>query len=486
MQAMNRTLIRNASIVTMDDALGELPSGDILIEGDAIVAVASSVGSSAGSSAGSSIAPADAVVVNATGMIAIPGLVNSHIHTWEIALRGIGSDWVGSRDYFGTLHGNLTHRFEAEDNRIVNLAGALSQIDGGTTTVFDWCHNLRYPEMSDAAIDGLEASGIRAVFGHGTAKPMFQDKSAKSFTEIGQPRDEVRRLRTGRLASDQARITMALAILGPDWSTYEVTESDIRLAREYGLINSAHTYGRPGKRVAPDGMWRLQKAGLLGPDHNLVHGNCLADDELKMIIDAGCSISATCIAEMMNCEYPALLGRVERFGGTPAIGTDVDPYCNASMLAEMRRCFFHQRELDNAAAARAGRHPLPAHATTTRAVLRWATMGGARALRLNHRIGSITPGKQADIVLVRANDLNLFPALPGGDPVHTVVMNAETSNIDSVMIAGQFVKRQGRLVFPELRLRQLHAELLAVRERVMARGSYAYRPAEAGERIFSI
>jgi 5-methylthioadenosine/S-adenosylhomocysteine deaminase len=471
---MTRTLIKDASVVTMDDSLGDLPRGDILVEDDRIVAVAPSIDAS------------EALVVNAAGMIAIPGFVNSHIHTWEIALRGIGADWVSSRDYFGTLHGNLTHRFEAPENRVVNLAGALAQIDGGTTTIFDWCHNLRHPDMSDAAIDGLEASGIRAVFGHGTAKPMYEDKSAgKSYTEIGQPRAEVHRLRTGRLASDDRLVTMALAILGPDWSTYEVAESDIRLAREYGLMNSAHTYGRPGKRVAPDGMWRLQKAGLLGPDHNVVHGNCLDDDELRMIIDAGCSTSATCIAEMMNCEYAALLGRVERFGGMPAIGTDVDPYFNASMLAEMRRCFYQQRELDNVAAARAGRHPPAAHATTTRSVLRWATMGGARALRMDHRIGSLTPGKQADLVLVRTDDLNMFPSLPGGDPVHAVVMSAETANIDSVMVAGRFLKRHGRLSCPGPALRQLKAELLGVRERVMARGGYAYRPAAAGERIYA-
>jgi cytosine/adenosine deaminase-related metal-dependent hydrolase len=188
---------------------------------------------------------------------------------------------------------------------------------------------------------------------------------------------------------------------------------------------------------------------------------------------------------MMNCEYPALLGRVERFGGMPAIGTDVDPYFNASMLAEMRRCFYQQRELDNVAAARAGRHPPAAHATTTRSVLRWATMGGARALRMDHRIGSLTPGKQADLVLVRTDDLNMFPSLPGGDPVHAVVMSAETANIDSVMVAGRFLKRHGRLSCPGPALRQLKTELLGVRERVMARGGYAYRPVAAGERIYA-
>jgi cytosine/adenosine deaminase-related metal-dependent hydrolase len=247
-------------------------------------------------------------------------------------------------------------------------------------------------------------------------------------------------------------------------------------------MNSAHTFGRAGKRKTPDGMYRLQQAGLLGPDHNVVHGNCLPDDELKMIIDAGCSISATCMAEMLNCEQPALLGRVEKFGGLPSIGTDVDPYFAASMLAEMRRCFLHQRELDNRLLAAQGRYPAQHHATTTRSALKWATLGGARALRLEKKIGSLTPGKQADIVLIRANDLNLFPSLPLGDPVHTVVMNTETANVDTVLIAGTIAKRHGKLAYPERKIRALKAQLLAVRERVMQAGDYVYKPAPPGAR----
>ena len=468
---MTRTLIKNGSVVTLDAKLGDIPGGDILIEDDKIAAV------------GCNLAADGAAVLDATGMVVIPGLVNSHIHTWEIALRGIGADWISSRDYFGTMHSNLTHRFEAPDNYVVNLLGALSQIDGGTTTILDWCHNLRYPEMSDAAIDGLEASGIRAVFGHGTAKPMHQPQDAKPYYEIPQPRDEVRRLRTGRLASDDRLVTMALAILGPDWGTYEVAEADIRLAREYGLINSAHTFGRAGKRKAADGMYRLHRAGLLGPDHNVVHGNCFGDDELKMIIDAGCSTSATCMAEMLNCEKPALLGRVEKLGGLPSIGTDVDPYFAASMLAEMRRCFLHQRELDNRTLFEQGRFPPQYHATTTRSALKWATLGGARALMMEKKIGSLAPGKQADIVLIRANDLNIFPSLPQGDPVHTVVMNTETANVDTVLIAGKVMKRHGKLSFPEQKIRDLKTRLLTIRERVMKAGNYVYQPAPQGARL---
>lgn len=464
---MARILIKNASVVTMDERLGDIAGGDVLVEDDRIAEV------------GRNLAAAGAEVLDATGMVAIPGLVNSHIHTWETSLRGIGSDWVSARDYFTYMHGNLAQRYQAEDNRVANLLGALSQINGGTTTIMDWCHNLTSPEMTDASIDGLVESGIRAVFGHGTAKPIGKE-SAKPYYEIPQPREEIHRLRTGRLSSDDALVTMALAILGPDWGTYEVAEADIRLAREYGIINSAHTFGRKGKRKVPDGMYRLNAAGLLGPDHNVVHGNCFEDDELKMFIDAGCSVSATVMAEMLNCEGTALLGRIEKLGAIPAIGTDVDPYFNASMLAEMRRAFLHQRELDNRALFEQGKYPPAAHATTTRAALRWATIGGARALRMEHRIGSLTPGKQADVVLVRTDSLNMFPAMPAGDPVHAVVMNAESADVDTVLIAGNYAKRNGKLSFPAERLARVKEAVLASRERIMAAGHYVYQPAARG------
>ncbi len=466
---MGRVLIRNGWVITLDDALGDLAGGDVLIEEDRIVAV------------GRHLAAADATVLDATGLIVMPGLINAHIHTWETGLRGIGADWVGARDYFGNVHGNLAQRYEAQDNYVANLLGALSQINGGTTTIFDWCHNLRTPDMTDAALDGLEESGIRAVFGHGTAKPIGRTEP-RPFFEVPQPRSEIHRLRTGRLASNDRLVTLALAILGPDWGTYEVAETDIRLAREYGVINSAHTFGRPGKRMAPDGMYRLQKAGLLGPDHNVVHGNCFDDDELRMIVEAGCSISATVMAEMLNCERPALLGRVEKLGGLPSLGTDVDPYFAASMLAETRRAFLHQRELDNRALAEQRRYPAQQHATTTRSALRWATLGGARALGLEHRIGSLTPGKQADIVLIRATDLNIFPSVPLGDPVQAVVMNAESGNVDTVVIAGRIVKRAGQLTFPGERIDKLRDDLLASRERVMRAGGFVHVPAPPGPR----
>ena len=449
----------------MDRTLGEL-AGDILIEDGRIVAV------------GPRIDAPGADRVDASGMIVIPGLVNAHIHVWEFPLRGIGADWVSGRDYHGNVHGNLAMRFEAEDVYLANLIGALHQINTGTTTVLDWCHVLRDAQMADAALDGLEQAGIRALFARGTAKPPTD--GGTPYWATPYPREEIHRLRTGRLASDEGLITLGMAVLGPDIAEFDVCVQDARLAKEYDLLASAHIWARKGKRRNPDGMWRLQRLGLLGAHYNIAHGNCLEDDELRMVLDAGCSITATDFAEMLNSERVAMLGRVLEHGGFVSLGTDVCPYFNSAMLWELRHAFTHQRENDNRKLHARGAWPAEHHATRTRDALEWATLGGARALRLDDRIGSIAPGKQADLVFVDTRGLNVFAAMPGGDPVHAVVMFAEASDIDSVMIQGRLVKRAGKLVFPEGRLREAKERLLASREVLMRRGNYVYRPNPPG------
>lgn len=464
---MASTLIKGATIVTMDPRIGDVEGGDILIEGDTIAAI------------DHNLSVAGASVVDGRDRIVIPGLVNAHIHTWEYQLRGLGADWVGGRDYFAHVHSNLATRYDARDVYLGNLLGALNQIRNGTTTILDWCHVVRDAEMTDAAIDALEESGIRAVFARGTTKPPARE-GAMPYRKIPFPRQEIHRLRTGRLASDDRLVTLAMAILGPDWGEYDVAAHDIRLAREYGLLNSAHTYGRKGKRVVEDGMPRLAKEGLLGPDHNIAHGNCFSEDELKIVLDAGCTITATCLTEMLNYEQPAMLGRIVKFGATPSLGTDCDPYFNSSMLWVARHAFQHQREMDNRSLREAGAWPADQHATHTRDALSWATLGGAKALRLDAKIGSLTPGRQADLAMIDARGMNIFPALPGGDPAHAVIMYAESADIEHVMVAGRFLKRDGRLVFPAGRLAKLNEELLESRRRMMGDGNYVYRPAPRG------
>src|SRR5262249_33526601 len=153
---MSRMLITGGCVVTMDPQLGELPRGDVLIENGRIAAIAPSLP-----------APDGAEVIDAAGMIVMPGLVNGHLHTWQSALRGIAADWTVAR-YMQAMHRGLATLFRPEDISIANLMGALNQINAGATTLVDWCHNNPTPEHTDAAIDGLAESGIRAVFLHGS------------------------------------------------------------------------------------------------------------------------------------------------------------------------------------------------------------------------------------------------------------------------------------------------------------------------------
>lgn len=465
---MQPILFKNACVLSMDASVGNLENGDVLIENSLIQDV------------GVNLDHPTAKKIDAKNKILMPGLVNAHIHTWEYQLRGIGSDWVGSRDYHNYMHKNLATFYNKEDVYLGNLLGSLNQLRNGTTTIVDWCHIVRDSEMTDAAIAGLDDAGIRAVFARGTVKP--PEKAGEiPFHKLPYPREEIRRLRVGRFASDDQLMTLAMAILGPDWGEYEVAKHDILLAREYGIINSAHTYGRVGSRVVEDGYPRLASEGLLGPDHNIGHGNCFEDDELKLVLDAGCTITATNLTEMLNYEKPAMLGRLIKHGAMPSLGTDCDPYFNSSMLAVARHAFLHQRELDNKSLFKLGHWPTKTqHSTLTSDALYWATMGGAKAFGLDKKIGSITPGKQADLILIDANSWSIFPGLPGGNPAHLVLMYAETADIEMVMINGKIVKSDGKLIFDEKRLQGLNNQLMESRMRIFGSGQFRAVEVERG------
>jgi cytosine/adenosine deaminase-related metal-dependent hydrolase len=188
---MKRVLIRCGWLVTLDPKLGDFKNGELLLNGNRIEAAGRNLGATADET------------IDASDKIVMPGLINAHMHTWETALRGIGSEWL-SADYFKNVHGNLATRYNAEDNYVANLIGALAQIDAGVTTLVDWCHNITSLDMAERAIDGLADSGIRAVFAHGTAKPLSQTEGTPFF-QIPHPRDRVEHLRKGRLASDDPK-----------------------------------------------------------------------------------------------------------------------------------------------------------------------------------------------------------------------------------------------------------------------------------------
>ena len=445
---MAHTLIKGGTVVTMDPRVGDLPRGDVLIENDRIVSIAPSLA-----------APDGAALIDAARMIVMPGLINAHVHTWQSALRGIAADWTVAT-YMQAMHRGLATLFRPQDIQIANLMGALNQINCGSTTLVDWCHNNPTPEHTDAAIDGLAQSGIRAVFLHGSPKP-DPKPGQKHFSEIPMPRGEVERLRKDRFASDDGLVTFGLAILGPYYSVYDVTRADVKLAREFDLIASMHVGG--GTAMTQGGFERLAEENLIGGKFNVVHGNDIAPDVVRAIVERGGMFTVTAEIELQMGSGDPLTGMLMALGSPVSIGSDVEPAARGDMFAAMRVTLQHERNRGiTETLARTGTRPT-AMPVTCRQALEWATINGARMVGLDHRIGSLAPGKQADVILVRADDINMVPV---HDPVASVVMQGGVANVDTVLIAGQVMKRNGKLLCADLDARK--ATLRRSGERILA------------------
>ncbi len=376
---MARTLIRNATIISVDPKVGDFHRGDILIDGSKIVEVAASISAD------------DAEVIDGTNKIAVPGFVDTHRHTWESLLRATGADWTLAQ-YFTGVRVVMGGLYTPDDNYVGNLLGALDALDSGITTLYDWSHNNNSPEHSDASVQGLKDSGMRGVFGYGNSNEEW-------FPPSDKPTDweDLKRVRKEHFASDDGLVTMAVASRGPQFTTLDITEKDFAVARELGLRVTVHV---------GDGLWgmgrpveQMHKRGMLGSDVTYVHCNTIADDEFKIIGDTGGTGSIAPELEMhMGHGLPTAL-RMLANGVQPCISIDVVTTVPGDMFSAMRALISSTRLMVNKTALEEKKivDPLP---LTSRGVLEFATLGGAKACGLDHKIGSLTPGKEADIVLI--------------------------------------------------------------------------------------
>ena len=448
-----RTLISGGTVITVDRALGDIAGADVLIDDGEIVAVGPDLGVS------------DAEVIDATDCLVLPGLVDTHRHTWQALFRNIASDWTLAH-YFTGLHGTLSGLYRPQDTYAANLIGTLEALDSGITTLLDWSHNLNTPEHTDAAIDALIESRSRVVFGHGGGHRHWQPVSS-----LAHPAEDVRRVREGRLSSDEARVTLCLAPRGNQFATMEVTQADWRLADELGIRISCH---------AGDGEWgrnrpiaQLAEHGLLGPTMTFVHCNSLADDELAMMADAGASASVSPDIELqMGHGWPAT-GRLLDAGIRPSLSIDVCCSNGGHLFGTMRATIGTERGFDNAQARERGESSVATMELTCRDVLEFATIEGARACGMDRRIGSLTPGKRADVIVVRADSFGMTPL---NNPVGAFVYNAHPGLVDTVLVDGEVVKRDGVLLGVDAaRVRRLAIES---RDDIMRRAG-----GQAGARI---
>jgi cytosine/adenosine deaminase-related metal-dependent hydrolase len=403
-------------VVSMDPALGDLPRGDVLIEDGRIAAVAGTVDAADA---------ADAEVVDASGKVVLPGFVDTHRHTWQTAFRGIGADWTFDQ-YRAAMHGTLRPHYRPEDVYVGNLLGRIEALDSGVTTMLDWFHCSDRPENADAALQALRDAPGRSLFCY-----------CAGVTDIAP---EIRRVRAQ--LPDEG---MVFGLRGPQVTTMDIVADDVALARELGLRVSVHvgSGGARGRRPIAD----MRDRGLLDDRTTFVHCNGISDDQVAMLADAGCSVSISPDVELkMGFGWPET-GRMLAAGIRPSLSIDDCPSVGGDMFATMRTTFAVQRGLDGG--------------LTARDVVGFATVDGARACGLDARTGSITVGKDADLVLLDAEDPTVFPVT---DPVGTIVTAGHPGLVDSVYVAGEPVKRNGRLLGVDLPA--LRARLLASRDRI--------------------
>ncbi|QCK85674.1 hypothetical protein E8L99_07795 [Phreatobacter aquaticus] len=421
MASPKRTLIRCGHLVTMDGAIGTRRNWELLYVGDRIEAIAERVDQ-----------PWDDVI-DASGMIVMPGLVNMHLHTFQAGFRAIGSEWLAP-DYFRNFYGNAATRFGPEDNYLGTLFGALNQLNNGVTTLADYCHNVRTLEQAERSVDALVDAGIRAVFIHGDGLREPALPGALPARRL-HPRERVEALQRSRFATP-GRVTLALGIAGPHWADWEASLANVRLARDLGLIASSHVTRPHAAAIVPDGYDRLAAMGLLGPDHNLVHCNHLTADELGRLLDAGCTVTATTTNEFHDYPSDSALRKVMDRGHRPSLGVDVEAMVSGDLWREMQTALLFARN-------EGLRHGRPDAMIPVKTALGWVTAAGAQALMMEGAIGVLKPGAKADIVLLRAGDLNLFPV---HDPVFSIVEQAHAGNVDTVIVDGVTRKRDGRLL----------------------------------------
>lgn len=420
-------LIRGAHILSMDAQIGELPLGDILVEGGAIRAIAPSIAP-----------PPGAFIVDGAGRIALPGMVNGHIHLAQTMQRGISTEHSFG-GYFQTIVLRHSNRMTPADVRLADEAGALEQMAAGVTTVMDWSRETMSPDHADSALEGLTAAGIRAVLAYTTPPiPQGGDAAAINARMMAHARGLIARAQGGMVA-------IWTCLQGPDFLPLPPALADMRRLAELGVPIAIHTGAAIYANRKPTLLKDLDAAGLLNDRLQIVHSNHHPDDEYKLAADRGVMLCSTPEVEMrMGHGHPAMF-KAAAAGMKVSVGTDIPSMVGGGILPQLRVAMAAEMHRINVANIANGQ-PVPnPPAITARQMLEFATIGGARALGLDRVTGSLTPGKRADLLLVRADSALTAPV---SDAAGLVLLQASAGDIDTVLVDGRIVKQGGRLTAP--------------------------------------
>ncbi|TGG94104.1 amidohydrolase [Natronospirillum operosum] len=414
-----RTLIRGGAVMSMDPRVGDFATGDVLLEGNRILEV------------GPSIDAGDAAIIDARGKIVMPGFIDTHHHQFETVLRSFLTDGIlvpdgqphSALNYYETILQKFSMVYRPEDVYINEVYGGLSQLDAGVTTVMDVSQIHHSPEHSDSVIRALHDTGRRAVFGY-----------FEGWGDDARYPQDARRIREQHFSSDDQLLSMIMGgeIYLPGY------EESWKIGRELNLPIALHVVGTFGMQPTFD---ELARAGQFGPDNIFIHMTGMSDMAWQKAADAGAHVSLSVPIEMtMRHGLPPMQKALD-LGMQPSLSSDVECTMTADMFTQMRSALTYQRSFVNDRAL-AGEDNLPA-LLTARDAIRFATIEGAKGLKLDHKTGSLTPGKEADVILLDATALNVAPLnhVPGA-----VVSLMERNNVETVLVAGAIRKWQGELL----------------------------------------
>jgi 5-methylthioadenosine/S-adenosylhomocysteine deaminase len=421
--AARPVVFRNATILTMDDAHTIARDTDLVIAGERIAEVGTRL-----------TAPDGAVEIDATGGVLMPGMIDTHRHMWQTAMRGYGADWTLTQ-YFVWYYLNWGKVFRPEDIYAGNLLAAIEAIDAGVTTTVDWSHGLQTTDHAEAAVDALTEVPGRFVLAYGniqagpwewSAKPEFRDFVTRRFGA----------------GSDMLGFQMAFDVTGdpafPERAAFEV-------ARDLGIPVTTHA-GVWGA-TNDDGIRLMHEHGFMTPSTIYVHAATLTRDSYHRIAATGGSASVSTESEQSAGQGYPPTWRLREHGIPVSLSMDTSVWWSGDLFSAMRTTLGADRS----------REHLEAHSkqeTVTNCHLRaedvvdWATRGGAKALGLDSVVGSLEPGKKADVVLIK-NDASpvMFPLL---NPYGHVAFQAQRGDVHTVVINGRVVKHDHKLTGVDL------------------------------------
>ncbi|GAA1499758.1 amidohydrolase family protein [Dactylosporangium maewongense] len=417
---MDAVLFRNGLVLTMDDAHTVLPGADVLAVGGRIAQVGVGL-----------TAPPGATEIDATGGIVMPGMIDTHRHLWQTAMRGYGADWTLTQ-YFVWYYLESGRHFRPEDIYAGNVLGALEALDAGVTTTVDWSHGLQTPQHADAAADALESVPGRFVLAYGN----IQQGPWEWATSPGF-RDFVERRMRGRLG-----FQMAFDVTGdpafPERAAFEVArELDVPVTTHAGVWGATND----------DGIRLMHEHGFMTPSTIYVHAATLSGDSYQRIAATGGSVSVSTESEQSAGQGYPPTWQLRDHGIPVSLSMDTSVWWSGDLFSAMRATLGADRSREHLQAH--GRAETVTHVhLRAEQVVDWATRGGSRALGLDGVVGSLQPGRAADVVLLRNDDSPvMFPIL---NPYGHVAFQAQRGDVHTVLVDGRIVKRDHKLVGVDL------------------------------------